>query len=128
MRITDEVSTYTTGGKRYAPGDEVDIDPSAFRADFMVKVEKSKPTKKEERVVVTKEGIETLGPGEEPSAPKIKPTQMMSVGDLVCQVCGTSYGDMSSTEPQVCPKCGAKKVEPKPTPKRRRKKSTSRET
>ena len=114
VRITDEVTTYTTGGKRYVPGDEVDIEPSAFCASFMVKVEKPKPVKKAVKPT------ETIQPTQ-PSAETVEVTVPISAGDFVCEVCGTSYGDMTSTEPQVCPKCGAKKVEAKLTRKSRRK-------
>ena len=84
MKILPKVGLCHYGNKSYFPGDIVEIDERFFKEDYMEKIEEplktkkvepeEKPFEKEERVVVTEEGIETLGPGEEPSAPEIKPT------------------------------------------------------
>lgn len=68
MQITNEVSTYTTEGIRYVPGDIVTIDSSDFCSSFMVKIldraETTPTIEATDTVVITEPEAETLAESE----------------------------------------------------------------
>lgn len=61
VRLTKKIHAYRHEGHRYFPGDIVEIEESAFRADFMEKWEPPKPTKKKTEEAKTDTLPEDLG-------------------------------------------------------------------
>ena len=74
-RIKPNVSTYTTDGKRYYPGDILEVNPHDFVPDFMEVVKpRVKPVEKAEEEA-PKETVELEPPKEE--KPKVVTTDIV---------------------------------------------------